>query len=341
MTAAHKEMDESLNRDLYDRIVGAIADSRKKTADEVKTLIDDGPFLPEQALKAGLIDEVAYEDQVADRLGAAGGGDRAHQIDGDDYARVSTSSLGLDRGPRIGVIYVSGEIASGKSGYDPVNGAVLGSDTLIDYIRQARKDTSLRAIVLRIDSPGGSAVGVRRDLARADAGAQGARGSADHRVDVGSRRVRRLLHRDAGEDDRGRAVDAHRIDRHLRRQVRHRRALRKVRRDHRVDQHRRATLRSNRPRGRTTPEELTKVQEQLDAFYDQFVERVADSRHTTPQKIDSSRRDACGPESGEGERARGRARRPRSRRGACQRAREDSRRERRRARRLSAAQDVL
>ena len=50
----------------------------------------------------------------------------------------------------------SASITSGKSGYEPLNGAVAGSDTLIEYIKQARRDSSVRAIVLRIDSPGGS-----------------------------------------------------------------------------------------------------------------------------------------------------------------------------------------
>ena len=54
--------------------------------------------------------------------------------------RRRASSLGLNRGPRIAVIYAAGTINSGKSGYDPVNGAVLGSETLIEYIRQARND---------------------------------------------------------------------------------------------------------------------------------------------------------------------------------------------------------
>src|SRR6185436_17708907 len=71
--------------------------------------------------------------------------------------RVNVTSLGLNRGPRIAVIYAAGTINGGRSGFDPVNGSVLGADTLIEYIRQARRDSSLRAIVLRIDSPGGSA----------------------------------------------------------------------------------------------------------------------------------------------------------------------------------------
>ena len=68
-------------------------------------------------------------------------------LDGDDYARVSPSSLGLNRGPRIAVIYAAGTINGGKSGYDPVNGAIVGSETLIEYIRQARTRRSVRAIV--------------------------------------------------------------------------------------------------------------------------------------------------------------------------------------------------
>ena len=153
-TPAHKEMDESLNRDLYDQIVRGIADGRKKKEQDIRDLIDDGPFMPEDALRAGLVDDVMYEDQVDEKLG---GSERAARMDGDDYARISLASLGLNKGPRIAVIYAAGAITSGKSGFDPVNGAVAGSDTLIEYIRRARRDSSLRAIVLRIDSPGGSA----------------------------------------------------------------------------------------------------------------------------------------------------------------------------------------
>src|SRR6185369_17670267 len=75
-TPAHKEMDESMNRDLYAQIVRGIADGRKKNEEEIRKAIDDGPFLPEDALRAGLVDDVAYEDQVADKL--RGGEARRH-----------------------------------------------------------------------------------------------------------------------------------------------------------------------------------------------------------------------------------------------------------------------
>ena len=93
---------------------------------------------------------------------------RDGSIDGDDYARVSPASLGLNRGPRIAVIYAAGTINGGKSGYDPVNGAIAGSDTLIEYIRQARRDTLGARDRAAHRQPGRIGDGVGRDLARAD-----------------------------------------------------------------------------------------------------------------------------------------------------------------------------
>src|SRR5688572_16358921 len=66
-TPAHREMSESLNRDMYDQLVRGIAESRKKTEAEVRALIDQGPFVPEEALRHGLVDDLAYEDQLDDR----------------------------------------------------------------------------------------------------------------------------------------------------------------------------------------------------------------------------------------------------------------------------------
>jgi protease-4 len=155
-TEAHREASSGLSRGLYDEIVRGVAEGRRQDASTVRARIDEGPFLARRALESGLVDELAYEDQVADRLRAAIGTERRATVDLDDYARVSLRSLGLSRGPRIAVIYAVGTIASGRSRFDPVNGAVAGSDSLTEHIRRVRGDASIRAIVLRIDSPGGS-----------------------------------------------------------------------------------------------------------------------------------------------------------------------------------------
>jgi protease-4 len=155
-TPSHRAMDEWLNRELYEQIVDGIAHGRQKSDAEVRALIDQGPFLAEQARRAGLVDDVIYEDQVAEKLddGESGG---LSTIEAHDYGRVSGSSFGLNRGQRIAVIYAVGAIVSGRGGFDPLNGQTVGSETLIEAIRSARKDSSVRAIVLRVDSPGGSA----------------------------------------------------------------------------------------------------------------------------------------------------------------------------------------
>src|SRR3954464_10496298 len=139
-TPAHREMAESLNNDLYEQLVRGIADGRHKSEPAVKALIDHGPFLPEDALRAGLIDDLAYEDEVDDKVKLAPSSPKYVELS--DYRQVASSSLGLGRGPRIAVIYAAGIIASGKSNYESPQG-VVGSDTLVDYLRKARADTSV------------------------------------------------------------------------------------------------------------------------------------------------------------------------------------------------------
>src|SRR5581483_2700622 len=281
-TPAHKEMDESLNRDLYDQIVRGIADSRKKSEAEIRTLIDQGPFLPEDALRAGLIDDVAYEDQVDDKLRA---GERRRRVDGDDYGRVSTASLGLNRGPHIAVIYAAGAIASGRSGFDPVNGAVVGSDTIIDYIRQARKDSANRAIVLRVDSPGGSAAAsdaIWRELQiakteRADrplvASMSDLAASGGYYIAMPAQVIVAQPSTLTGSIGifGGKVVTGgvyEKLGAHI--------ESTSIGKNAEIDS----------PARPYKPEEAKKLDEQLQAFYDGFVEKVAESRHSTPEQID-------------------------------------------------------
>lgn len=159
MTPEHREMTESLNHDMYSQLVNGIATSRKKTVEEVRSLLDQGPFVPEEALRAGLVDDLAYEDQLDDRVPALrGDADHRRRVDGADYQRISPSTVGIRSRSRIAVLYAVGTIVSGKSRYDVTDGALVGSDTLVEQLRRVRDDDSIKAIVLRIDSPGGSSV---------------------------------------------------------------------------------------------------------------------------------------------------------------------------------------
>ena len=158
-TPEHREMTESLNRDLYEQLVRGIAASRRKTPDEVRRLLDEGPFTPEAARRAGLVDELAYLDQLDDRVAALRTEDGARErVEERDYRPVTPRSLGIRPESRIAVLHVSGVIASGSSSHDAVNGAVAGSDTIVEQLERIRDDDSIKAIVLRVDSPGGSSV---------------------------------------------------------------------------------------------------------------------------------------------------------------------------------------
>lgn len=154
MTPSHREMAESLNRELYEQLVQGLAGGRGKSDAEIRTLIDHGPFAPEEAVRVGLIDDLAYEDELDDKVQLGTG--TLRYTSQQEYRRITTRSLGLDRGQKIAVIYAVGVIATGRSSSDGTD--VIGSETLVEQLRRVRADNSIKAIVLRIDSPGGSAL---------------------------------------------------------------------------------------------------------------------------------------------------------------------------------------
>jgi protease-4 len=159
MTDPHKRYIDELLNDLFDRYVNAIAQTRKKTPDEVKALIDNAPYSAEKAKEAGLIDEALYRDDVEKQLKKLLGykdTDSFVAVRGSEYRDVSPESLGLNKGERIAVIYASGEIGSGSSENSPSGDQSIGSDTVAKALNDAAADKTIKAVVLRVDSPGGS-----------------------------------------------------------------------------------------------------------------------------------------------------------------------------------------
>jgi protease-4 len=153
-TPAHREMTASLNRDWYDELVRAIAAGRRKSPDEIRAAIDQGPFDADAALRLGLVDAIGYEDQIDDDEPVAG----TRRIEADTWARVPAPRRERVRTGRIALLYAVGTIASGRSSFDTPGGYVIGSDTFVQWLRKVRVDPDVRAIVIRIDSPGGSAI---------------------------------------------------------------------------------------------------------------------------------------------------------------------------------------
>lgn len=152
-TPAHREETESYYGDLFAQYVSAVAKARGKTEAEFRALVDRGFFQGDEAKAAGLVDDCLYEDEIQELLRRNGG--TTAPVRFDDYTRVKPSSLGLESGPHtVALIYAVGTIMTGES-LSPI----MGGSTVARWIRTARTDPGIKAIVLRIDSPGGSSVG--------------------------------------------------------------------------------------------------------------------------------------------------------------------------------------
>jgi protease-4 len=151
-TPAHREEMESLYSDLFAQYVATAAKARGKTEAEFRALVDRGFFQGERAKAAGLVDDCLYEDEVQALLRQDGR--TPARVRFDDYTKVKPSSVGLETGRTVALIYAVGTIMTGES-----LPQVMGGSTVARWIRTARNDGSVKAIVLRVDSPGGSSVG--------------------------------------------------------------------------------------------------------------------------------------------------------------------------------------
>jgi protease-4 len=148
-TEPHREQMDAMLDALYGNYVSAIAQSRGKTEEEVRALVDAGPYDGRGARKAGLVDELLYADEVQERL------HRAERVTPGRYSRT-TRGFGLDSRPKVALVYAVGEIVPGESHSSPLGGSFAGSDTVGHALRDAGEDGEVKAIVLRVDSPGGS-----------------------------------------------------------------------------------------------------------------------------------------------------------------------------------------
>ena len=151
-TPAHREEMESVYAGIFSDYVRAAAEARGKTEDEYRAIVDRGLYQGEQAKEAGLVDDCLYEDELL-RL-VRGPGPEPGLIGFEDYAKVRPSSLGLETGRKIALVYGVGPILTGES-LPPV----MGAATVSRWLRMARTDDTVAAIVFRVDSPGGSSVG--------------------------------------------------------------------------------------------------------------------------------------------------------------------------------------
>jgi protease-4 len=161
MSEEQREVINAILDEYYGRLKTTIAEERGKTAEDVETLIDGAPYHAGEAQKAGLIDGAIYRnavyDELKNRLGYKAE-DELRTVSGKSYEDVPAESLNLNKGEKVAVIYASGAINLGKSNSSPFGAETVGSDTIVEAVNDAAKDESIKAIVLRVNSPGGSAL---------------------------------------------------------------------------------------------------------------------------------------------------------------------------------------
>ncbi|MFP2907060.1 signal peptide peptidase SppA [Pyxidicoccus sp. 3LFB2] len=171
-TAPHREAMERYTQSLFGQVVRGIAEDRKMTEDAVRGLVDRAPFFGQEALDAKLVDGLRYRDEVMATV-KKDAGEGAELL----YVHKYLGRTGRPHtsGDTIALVYGVGGVARGKSQSSPLGGGqVMGGDSVAAALRKATEDSRVKAIIFRVDSPGGSYVAsdtVRREVQRArDAG---------------------------------------------------------------------------------------------------------------------------------------------------------------------------
>jgi len=145
-----RAMEELLD-DEYTLLVDSLASARRLTPDGVRQLIDEGPFTATAAHANGLVDTLLARADL-DSLATHAGGQRRPTASFTRYAEEG----GVVTGEHIALVVAEGEIVDGKSTESAFGGRSVGDRTLVESLREIRSRKSIRAVVLRIDSPGGS-----------------------------------------------------------------------------------------------------------------------------------------------------------------------------------------
>jgi len=159
MTEPHRESIGRIVESVNEQLVAGIAEGRRLDPAKVRELVDRGPFLGAEALETGLVDRLAYRDEVYDEVKRAAG-EAAHLLYVSRYAKnAAMRKLPNPTADGIALIHGLGPIRSGRSGRSPFGaGGAMGSDTVSAALRGARRDEHVKAVVFRVDSPGGSYV---------------------------------------------------------------------------------------------------------------------------------------------------------------------------------------
>jgi protease-4 len=148
---ANREMVESIVGDQFDALLDMLADGRGADRDEVERWVDQGLFDGQGAVAAGLADTLMYYDDMLE-----------DEFPDDDVTFLEDYLLESPRqtqaAGKVAMVFVTGVIMPGESRFDNLQGKIAGSESIIEDLQAAADDESVDAVILRVDSPGGSAL---------------------------------------------------------------------------------------------------------------------------------------------------------------------------------------
>jgi protease-4 len=154
----NRQQTQELLNDLWGNFTRSVGESRQIAANKIRTITEEQAVLEaKEALSSGLVDNVAYFDEIADDLKKLTGTDKKdklfRQVALEDYATYSADASEQKLSDRqIAIVYAEGSIVNGKGGIQEI-----GSDRFVSILRKLREDSKVKAVVLRVNSPGGSA----------------------------------------------------------------------------------------------------------------------------------------------------------------------------------------
>jgi len=156
MTPESREALDLLLDGLYGHLTETIGSARKKPAGDVKKILDEGPFLADQAMAAGLVDALSYEDQFFDEVKAKTGTE-VKRVGLSEYGRASVD--GFEGSSKIAMIVGEGAIVRGATASNPFeDSSQMTVSQMTKLFREVGEDKSVKGVILRVDSPGGDAI---------------------------------------------------------------------------------------------------------------------------------------------------------------------------------------
>ena len=284
LSPPNREQLQALVDAVYDEFVATVSAARGMSRETLEARIGQGYFMARQAARAGLVDTFCYRDELDSILkNDLTGLRRVSEADFLELAQGRQAPEWQER-PAVAIVYAAGSIVQGESGTDFLSGSLsMGANTIVRAIRAAKKDKRVKAIVLRIDSPGGDGyasdliwreIELARKRKPVVASMGGVAGSGGYYIACNSKRVFALPTTLTGSIG---VYGMKFVTEGLYNKLGAKRQT--IKRGERAD-----ATGDARP---YTPGEDSLIQEIVDEFYRQFVQKVADGRNLTYARVDS------------------------------------------------------